>query len=349
MALTYNDYTGNGIQTTFAIPFDRISNSHVKVFVNSAIVTTGFSIVANNVVFSTAPSNGVSIRIKRQTEANVRLIDYVDGSRLNQDDLDTDSKQAFYLVQESNEQIQLTALEDIPPKSVDPSRLSDGGPTWDTSGNLTATSFVGPLTGNVTGNLTGNVTGSGNSTFAGNVGIGTSSPSQKLGVNGSIDIAANGQGIYFTDASGGKPFLTLQNDNNLILYGTNASGGANTIFYVIQRTNTPQVNLNSNPITNCPTTAKAWGYVTAISNTSGGAQSFTGYNVASIIRSTSAGLYTITLTSGTFSGPLVLQPISGSNNAGARVFSYSGNTCVVQMYVGATATDMSFNFVYFAS
>lgn len=49
--------------------------------------------------------------------------------------------------------------------SITPAKLSAGKPTWDTSGNLTATgsvtasSFVGNVTGNVTGNLTGNVTG----------------------------------------------------------------------------------------------------------------------------------------------------------------------------------------------
>lgn len=35
---------------------------------------------------------------------------------------------------------------------VTPAKLSTGGPTWDASGNLTATSFVGPVTGAVTGN-----------------------------------------------------------------------------------------------------------------------------------------------------------------------------------------------------
>jgi hypothetical protein len=42
---------------------------------------------------------------------------------------------------------------------ITPEKLSTGGPVWDASGNLTAASFVGPVTGNVTGNLTGNVTG----------------------------------------------------------------------------------------------------------------------------------------------------------------------------------------------
>ena len=43
--------------------------------------------------------------------------------------------------------------------TVTPAKLSTGKPTWDASGNLTATSFIGPLTGAVTGNVTGNVVG----------------------------------------------------------------------------------------------------------------------------------------------------------------------------------------------
>jgi hypothetical protein len=35
---------------------------------------------------------------------------------------------------------------------ITPGKLSTGGPVWDASGNLTATSFVGPVTGAVTGN-----------------------------------------------------------------------------------------------------------------------------------------------------------------------------------------------------
>lgn len=43
--------------------------------------------------------------------------------------------------------------------SLTPAKLSTGKPTWDTSGNVTATSFNGAVVGNVTGNVTGNLTG----------------------------------------------------------------------------------------------------------------------------------------------------------------------------------------------
>jgi len=103
MALTYSDYTASGSATTFAIPFDRISDSHVKVYSNYVLQTNGYSVVGNNVVFSSAPTAGTIIRVRRISDATERVVDYVDGSRLSETDLDSDSKQAFYLIQEGRD------------------------------------------------------------------------------------------------------------------------------------------------------------------------------------------------------------------------------------------------------
>lgn len=103
MALTFQDYTANGTQTSFPIPFDRIRDVHIKVFFGATEVTTGWSVVGNNVVFTTAPAAGLVVRIRRITDFTERLVDFVDGARLNEIDLDTDSKQAFYILQESRD------------------------------------------------------------------------------------------------------------------------------------------------------------------------------------------------------------------------------------------------------
>lgn len=103
MALTFQDYTANGTAVSFAIPFDRIRDVHVKVFYAATEVTTGWSVVGNNVVFVSPPPNGTVVRVRRITDFSERLVDYVDGSRLNEVDLDTDSKQAFYLIQENRD------------------------------------------------------------------------------------------------------------------------------------------------------------------------------------------------------------------------------------------------------
>jgi hypothetical protein len=59
-------------------------------------------------------------------------------------------------------------------------------------------------------------------TSAGDVGIGTSSPSQKLDVNGSILVAAS-QNLYFNNASGFSPRLTNSGSNDALSIFTNNS------------------------------------------------------------------------------------------------------------------------------
>jgi hypothetical protein len=207
-----------------------------------------------------------------------------------------------------------------------PGKLSTGGPVWDASGNLTATSFVGPVTGAVTGNVTGNVTGSGNSTFAGNVGIGTSSPMAKLAVSGGEITLAQTAGqstgpaitLNNTANSGGLNWFILSSGSgngsgagNLEI-GNNTTTG-NVIYY-------RPINANGNPITNSPTTAKAWvnfsgltagtfaGGTSTVSRTSGSTTAtvttttahglITG-NLVWVLTGVVAGVYGVTVLTGT--------------------------------------------------
>jgi hypothetical protein len=253
--------------------------------------------------------------------------------------------------------------------SVTPSDLSTGGPSWDTSGNVTATSATGAriraggavgagfeLNGpevridipaaNSIAAYTGNIERLRIDNI-GNVGIGTSSPSRQLSLQkGSnqirLDSNAESTGLSVVRSSGATEFSVGTEDaitlslmtNNVTRLSIDLNGTINTV---------------GNPIINCPTTAKAWAYVTGLVNTNGAAQTFTGNNVASIVRGPTAGLYTITLTSGTFNGSVIVSPISATNNTGSRIVTYSGNMCLVAMYVGATGTDMTFNMVYFSN
>lgn len=112
MPLSYNAYTATSGQTVFAFTFPVIANDHVKVSVN------GTDLASNQYTVTTSPSSQVTltsgatagqiVRVYRQTPGRttgsaVPLVDFVNGSVLSEDDLDKNSKQLLYLVQESDD------------------------------------------------------------------------------------------------------------------------------------------------------------------------------------------------------------------------------------------------------
>tara|TARA_Y100000593_G_scaffold6268_1_gene11962 strand:+ start:3456 stop:4817 length:1362 start_codon:yes stop_codon:yes gene_type:complete len=99
MPNSYVEFTGNGSTTTYAIPFGFISASHVTATVNG--VATAITISSSNAVFASAPASSSKIRISRNSSQNTRLVDYTQPSTLTEEDLDTDSLQAFYIAQEA--------------------------------------------------------------------------------------------------------------------------------------------------------------------------------------------------------------------------------------------------------
>jgi hypothetical protein len=102
MANSFVRYTGNGATTTYAIPFSYRSVDDLSATVNGAVVTTyTLDGAGTNLTFSVAPVNNAAIEIRRTTSQNTKLVDYVSGSVLTENDLDTDSDQAFYMSQEA--------------------------------------------------------------------------------------------------------------------------------------------------------------------------------------------------------------------------------------------------------
>jgi hypothetical protein len=131
MAFAYTDYTANGTATTFAITFPRINDNHVKVYqstnsVFSLVSGTAYAIQNNNVVFNAAPADANTIRVKRETPNNARLVDFQNGSRLGESDLDTDSLQAFYLLQEEHDNLELYGIFNTMSVMGQCSRMTDG-------------------------------------------------------------------------------------------------------------------------------------------------------------------------------------------------------------------------------
>ena len=112
MANSYVQYTGNGSTTAFSITFDFIDTSHLVCTVagsNTAYVLSSGNTVAT---LATAPANGAAVEFRRTTSQTSRLTDYVAGSVLKESDLDTDSKQGFFMGQEAIDDAQNTIQQD---------------------------------------------------------------------------------------------------------------------------------------------------------------------------------------------------------------------------------------------
>jgi microcystin-dependent protein len=106
MANSYVNYTGDGATTNFTVTFGYIAQSHVKVYLDGVLqtLTTDYIWLSSTVIqFNTAPAASEAIQFRRETSPTTRLVDYTQPGSLTEEDLDTDSLQAFYLAQEAND------------------------------------------------------------------------------------------------------------------------------------------------------------------------------------------------------------------------------------------------------
>jgi hypothetical protein len=273
---------------------------------------------------------------------------------------------------------------DIANGAVTPAKLSTGGPSWDTSGNLNVGAAINAVSAIQSNDGTTNtrLVSSGGVAYLGattnhpvvvqtnnaerlrvdafgNVGIGTSSFNYAstgrtcLEVNGSESIVALktgniGKAYLFTTsaiaslATDQIPIAIATTGNNYIQFTTNGVGR----FFI---NGNGTMDALGNIIANCPTTAKAWVYVSVASPVfipSGGS-----YNISSITR-TGTGAFTIILSQSAGTNPnFVFTPQHSANNAAIRIIGGGqGSSFVsIQCYVGTTATDMPFNMVCFGN
>ena len=102
MANSFVRYTGNNSTTAYSIPFSYRTTSDLTVTLAGS-ATTAFTLNAagTTLTFNTAPALNVAIEIRRTTSQTTRLTDYASGSVLTENDLDTDSEQAFFMSQEA--------------------------------------------------------------------------------------------------------------------------------------------------------------------------------------------------------------------------------------------------------
>jgi microcystin-dependent protein len=190
-------YAGNGsTSTAYTVPFVFFNASDLKVYsVNAAGVSTLLTITTNYTVSGGGGSTGSvtttaaipssSTVLIQRVVPYTQLTSFTTGDRLPANSIETAlDKLTMETQQLSRNTIPDTAAttgsapyvlgiqtaggspawvsqssSGISDGSITAAKLSTGHPTWDGSGNLSAISFVGPLTGAVTGNVTGNVTG----------------------------------------------------------------------------------------------------------------------------------------------------------------------------------------------
>lgn len=112
MALSRLTYTGNGSTPDFGFgSIDLLPNAEVawstqlKVYLDGVLqtLTTDYNIDVYNqkVVFVSTPGSGVVITIARETKNDDRYVTYVDNSITDEDVLNRDSDQLFFLIQEN--------------------------------------------------------------------------------------------------------------------------------------------------------------------------------------------------------------------------------------------------------
>jgi hypothetical protein len=119
MPYSYTQYTGDGVTSTYSIPFPYIHNSHIKIKVDNEPETAWGWVGDATVRFERPPTRGASILIYRQTPLNNRFVDFQNGAGLDEHDLDLDSDQLFYIQQEMSDW-GLTGEFAPPPEEVEP-------------------------------------------------------------------------------------------------------------------------------------------------------------------------------------------------------------------------------------
>ena len=125
MADPYQDYSGNGSTTAFAVPFPYILKSHVKVFkgrdlladTQTATLVDGndynWSSSGTQITTTTAPANGEILTIERQTPNGSQLSPWSDGSNLTAEALNNADLQNLYVVQEQEYKNSVGATKSI--------------------------------------------------------------------------------------------------------------------------------------------------------------------------------------------------------------------------------------------
>ena len=95
-SIVYPSQTGS--VTDYSIPFDYLSQDHVKVTLDG-VATTSFSFLSTSMIRMDSAPTG-DLRIYRQTPTDTSLVTWTDGSILLDDDLNLGNLQTLYVAEE---------------------------------------------------------------------------------------------------------------------------------------------------------------------------------------------------------------------------------------------------------
>jgi hypothetical protein len=114
-ATSFTNHTANGSAGPYAISFSYLDQSDVDVTVNGTLQALGVKYTftsGTQITFTSGnePANGAAIVIKRDTNISAKKVDFQDGSVLTETDLDTNTEQLLFGLQEFTDKI--NAIED---------------------------------------------------------------------------------------------------------------------------------------------------------------------------------------------------------------------------------------------
>jgi hypothetical protein len=98
-------YTGDGSTDTFSIPFDYLKESHMHVYIDGTEDTSFTFSTASQVQTSSTPADGSTVLVQRETP-KAREVNFENASMLKESEMDKDSNQMMYIVQESADEMQ---------------------------------------------------------------------------------------------------------------------------------------------------------------------------------------------------------------------------------------------------
>ena len=103
-AASFTNHTGNGSTNSFAISFSFLSNNEIDVTVGGILktITTHYTITGSTLTFTSGntPANGTAVKFQRDTDISAKKVDFADGSVLTETDLDNNSDQILFGLQE---------------------------------------------------------------------------------------------------------------------------------------------------------------------------------------------------------------------------------------------------------